>query len=120
MVFRTRAIGGSAFAGSEAMRITSAGGISFGTSGTGYGTSGQVLTSAGNAAPTWTTPTTGSGTVTSVAASIDGDGLSLSGTPITTSGTLAFLWTGTALIILMELAMLQLFLLFLREISRQL
>ena len=34
------------------------------------------------------------GTVTSVAASIDGDGLSLSGTPITTSGTLAFLWTG--------------------------
>jgi hypothetical protein len=94
LVFRTRAIGGSAFAGSEAMRITSAGGISFGTSGTGYGTSGQVLTSAGNAAPTWTTPTTGSGTVTSVAASIDGDGLSLSGTPITTSGTLAFLWTG--------------------------
>ena len=35
-----------------------------------------------------------SGTVTSVAASIDGDGLSLSGTPVTTSGTLAFLWTG--------------------------
>ena len=35
-----------------------------------------------------------SGTVTSVAASIDGDGLSLSGTPITTSGTLAFLWAG--------------------------
>ena len=34
------------------------------------------------------------GTVTSVAASIDGDGLSLSGTPITTSGTLAFLWAG--------------------------
>ena len=44
------------------MRITSAGAISFGTSGTGYGTSGQVLTSAGNATPTWTTPTTG-GTV---------------------------------------------------------
>ena len=35
-----------------------------------------------------------SGTVTSVAASIDGDGLSLSGSPITSSGTLAFLWTG--------------------------
>ena len=35
------------------MRITSAGGISFGSSGTAYGTSGQVLTSNGNAAPTW-------------------------------------------------------------------
>ena len=37
-----------------------------------------------------------SGTVTSVAASIDGDGLSLSGSPITSSGTLGFLWTGGA------------------------
>ena len=78
----------------ERMRVTGTGALSFGTAGTGYGTSGQVLTSAGNAPPTWTTPTTGSGTVTSVAASIDGDGLSLTGTPITTSGTLAFLWTG--------------------------
>ena len=49
---------------SEKMRITSAGGISFGATGTAYGTSGQVLTSAGNAAPTWVTPTVG--TVTSV------------------------------------------------------
>jgi hypothetical protein len=38
----------------ERMRITSAGGISFGSTGTAYGTSGQVLTSAGNAPPTWT------------------------------------------------------------------
>ena len=37
----------------EKMRITSAGGISFGSTGTAYGTSGQVLTSNGNAAPTW-------------------------------------------------------------------
>jgi hypothetical protein len=37
------------------MRITSAGGISFGSSGTAYGTSGQLLQSNGNAAPTWTT-----------------------------------------------------------------
>ena len=43
----------------EKMRITSTGGISFGSTGTAYGTSGQVLTSAGNASPTWTTPTTG-------------------------------------------------------------
>jgi hypothetical protein len=48
----------------EQLRITYAGGISFGSSGTNYGTSGQVLTSAGNASPTWATPTTG--TVTSV------------------------------------------------------
>ena len=38
---------------SEAMRITSAGGVSFGATGTAYGTSGQVLSSAGNAPPTW-------------------------------------------------------------------
>jgi hypothetical protein len=37
----------------EYMRITSAGGVSFGATGTAYGTSGQVLTSAGNAPPTW-------------------------------------------------------------------
>ena len=41
----------------ERMRITSAGGVSFGATGTAYGTSGQVLTSAGNAPPTWTTAT---------------------------------------------------------------
>jgi hypothetical protein len=41
----------------ERMRITSAGGVSFGTSGSAYGTSGQILTSNGNAAPTWTTST---------------------------------------------------------------
>jgi len=39
----------------EKMRITDAGGVSFGSTGTAYGTSGQVLTSAGNAPPTWTT-----------------------------------------------------------------
>ena len=37
----------------ERMRITSNGGISFGSSGTAYGTSGQVLTSNGDAPPTW-------------------------------------------------------------------
>lgn len=41
--------------GAEKMRITTAGGISFGATGTAYGTSGQVLTSNGNAAPTWQT-----------------------------------------------------------------
>ena len=41
-------------ADTERMRITSAGGVSFGSSGTAYGTSGQVLQSNGNATPTWT------------------------------------------------------------------
>jgi len=41
----------------ERMRITSNGGVSFGATGTAYGTSGQVLTSAGDAPPTWTTAT---------------------------------------------------------------
>lgn len=39
----------------EKMRITSTGAISFGASGTAYGTAGQVLKSNGNATPTWTT-----------------------------------------------------------------
>ena len=65
---------------------------------TGYGTSGQVLTSAGSAAaPTWTTPSNGS--VTSVAATVPSF-LSVSGSPITTSGTLALTYSGTALPVL--------------------
>jgi hypothetical protein len=38
---------------SERMRITANGGVSFGSSGTAYGTSGQFLKSNGDAAPTW-------------------------------------------------------------------
>ena len=37
----------------EKLRITNNGGISFGASGTAYGTSGQLLQSNGDAAPTW-------------------------------------------------------------------
>lgn len=37
----------------ERLRITSNGGISFGATGTAYGTSGQILKSNGDAAPTW-------------------------------------------------------------------
>ena len=62
---------------------------------TGYGTSGQVLTSGGSAAaPTWTTPTTG--TVTSVAQSFTGGLISVAGSPITSSGTLALTVAGTS------------------------
>ena len=51
----TGAIGSTA-ALLESMRITYNGGISFGISGTAYGTSGQVLQSNGDAAPTWVAP----------------------------------------------------------------
>ncbi len=37
----------------ERMRITSTGGISFGSTGTAYGNSGQILKSNANASPTW-------------------------------------------------------------------
>lgn len=45
--------------GSERLRITTNGGFSFGSSGTAFGSAGQVLTSNGDAAPTWTTPSGG-------------------------------------------------------------
>jgi hypothetical protein len=61
LVFSTADSGGTL---TERLRITSAGGISFGSSGTAYGTTGQLLTSAGNAAPTWTS-VTGSGDIVS-------------------------------------------------------
>ena len=70
--------------GTESLRLLTTGAISFGSSGTGYGTSGQVLTSQGNAAPIWTTIAPGTGTVTSITA-----GTGLSGGTITTSGTIA-------------------------------
>ena len=59
------------------------------------GTSGQVLTSGGAGAPTWTT-VTGTGTVTSVAQSFTGGLISVSGSPITGSGTLALTVAGTS------------------------
>lgn len=43
--------------GTERLRITSNGGVSFGATGTAYGTSGQVLQSNGDAPPTWATST---------------------------------------------------------------
>jgi hypothetical protein len=46
----------------EKMRLTSTGALSLGSSGTGYGTSGQVLTSTGNASPTWQAGSTITGT----------------------------------------------------------
>ena len=46
----------------ERFRILNTGAFSLGNSGTNYGTAGQVLTSNGNAAPYWSTPT--SGTIT--------------------------------------------------------
>jgi hypothetical protein len=69
---------------SERIRIGSVG--QFGIGGANYGTSGQVLTSGGaSAAPSWTTPTTG--TVTSVGGTGTVSGISLSGT-VTSTGNL--------------------------------
>jgi hypothetical protein len=51
LTFSTTADGSST--PTERLRITSAGGISFGNTGTAYGLSGQILSSAGNAPPTW-------------------------------------------------------------------
>jgi hypothetical protein len=59
------------------------------------GTSGQVLTSGGSGAPTWTT-VTGTGTVTSVDQSFTGGIISATGGPITGSGTLALSVAGTS------------------------
>jgi len=50
LVFYTSAMDAAA---TEKLRITSNGGVSFGTSGTAYGTAGQILQSNGDAAPTW-------------------------------------------------------------------
>jgi hypothetical protein len=44
----------------ERLRILNTGAWSIGTGGAAYGTSGQVLTSNGNAAPTWQTPSSAS------------------------------------------------------------
>jgi len=64
-VFRATAFGaavsiltGPTSGTSEKLRITSAGGVSFGTTGTAYGTSGQILKSNGNASPTWVAAST--------------------------------------------------------------
>ena len=72
--------------GQSAHVINASGAIGLNTNITGtsnFGTSGQVLTSAGSSAtPTWTTPATG--TVTSITA-----GTGLSGGTITSTGTIA-------------------------------
>jgi len=73
-----------------------AGSVPYGTGATlaysAVGTAGQVLTSAGSGAPTWTS-VGGTGTVTSVAVSGGATGLTTSGGPITTSGTITLAGT---------------------------
>ena len=66
----------------------------WGLNGANYGTSGQVLTSNGSSSsPTWTTISSASGTVTSVAVSGGTTGLTTSGGPITASGTITLAGT---------------------------
>jgi hypothetical protein len=82
----------------EKMRITSAGGISFGSTGTAYGTSGQVLTSAGNASPTWqdngSGDISGTGTPAYVAA-FTGNKTIASGPIVFSSNSFELLQSGT-------------------------
>ena len=62
--FFTRPTGGS---NTERLRITGNGGISFGATGTAYGTAGQILQSNGDAAPTWVNASgLGAGTATNL------------------------------------------------------
>ena len=82
---------GDAAAAVERMRITNLGGISFGSTGTAYGSSGQILKSNGNASPTWIDGSAipgvpaGSGTVNTIPLwTPDGD--TLGNSLITTSG----------------------------------
>ena len=91
LAFYTALGGGSGAAATEKMRISSAGGISFGSTGTAYGTSGQILKSNGNASPTWIDGSAipgvpaGSGTVNTIPLwTPDGD--TLGNSPITISG----------------------------------
>lgn len=67
----------------EHIRITSSGGVSFGSSGTAYGTSGQVLTSNGNAAPSWQDASGGGFTLVSSVASTSGNSINFTGIPAT-------------------------------------
>jgi hypothetical protein len=68
----------------ERIRITSSGGVSFGSTGTAYGTSGQTLLSAGNAPPTWGTLGIAAGGTGQTTAGAAFNALS----PITTAGDL--------------------------------
>jgi hypothetical protein len=82
--------------GTNSTATPTAGAIPYGT-GTALdyssaGTSGQVLTSGGSGAPTWTT-VTGTGSVTSVNVSGGSTGLTYSGGPITGSGTITMAGT---------------------------
>ena len=72
----------------ERLRITVTGGISFGATGTAYGSSGQVLTSQGNAVPIWATYST-------LTLNTSGTGLSGS-TTYTPSGAATFTVTSNA------------------------
>jgi hypothetical protein len=81
--------------GSERIRITTNGGVAFGGS-TNYGTSGQILVSAGDAPPTWSSTASGIsvGTATNLAGGAAGSIPYQSG-----SGTTQMLATGTGVLV---------------------
>lgn len=84
-------------AGTERMRFLNNGSLSFGSSGTGYGTSGQVLTSSGSSGPpTWTSLPTGASAAGAAGAIqvSNGSGTFITGNGVTSSNTTTF--TGAA------------------------
>jgi hypothetical protein len=83
------ATGGSTFT-TPVMSITSAGGISFGSTGTAYGSSGQILKSNGNASPTWvaqSTITAGNATNAANVAIVDDTTTNATVYPVWSNGT---------------------------------
>ena len=72
----------------ERMRLTINGGVSFGSTGTAYGTSGQVLQSNGNASPTWVNHVTSIAATTPIVTSAATGAITLShATSGVTAGT---------------------------------
>lgn len=90
----------------EGLRLTSTGGVSFGSSGTAFGTANQILQSNGNAPPTWTSTPTISGTnftgipngaLTNSSVTINGSSVSLGGSVTVTAVNPFTLTIGTGL-----------------------
>ena len=79
----------------EKLRVTANGGVSFGASGTAYGTTGQILQSNGDAAPTWISTGSLTAAIATTATHLAG-GVAGQIPYQTAPGVTSFLSTGTA------------------------
>jgi hypothetical protein len=88
----------------ERMRLTANGGVSFGSSGTAYGTSGQILKSNGDAAPSWITTLpvanggTGVTTSTGTGSTVLSASPTLTGTPLISANKIDAFPSGTRML----------------------